>query len=258
MQNKYVGDVGDFGKYGLLRFLCGMRGSDGSDRRLRLGVHWYLHEDEKRKPHGKVTSYLTGSPWYRDALRSCDEELYKVLRELVTTCNRSVVAIRESGVLGDNTSFFEKMLTFDPRSSRTDRRDHRDDWLQSALKTTSDAQLIFMDPDNSISDTKDPLLKKGLKHVFIDDIRRFVDEDKSVVIYHHLGRQEAHCQQIQQWSETLGKKFSLPVRRLRYCRENSRAFFVIMQHAHGELLESRLDSFRRSSWVTGGHFEIVD
>ena len=86
MQNKYVGDVGDFGKYGLLRFLCGMHHPDGPQHMLRLGVHWYLQKDENDKSDGRLVSYLTGSPQYREALRACDEELHEMLYELVTTC----------------------------------------------------------------------------------------------------------------------------------------------------------------------------
>ena len=257
MQNKYVGDVGDFGKYGLLRFLSGMTDSEGSAQLLRLAVHWYLHEDEKNKSDGKFISYLTGRPRYRDALRSCDEELHDKLYELVAAHNRSVAAVREGGVLPEDTAYFEQILNFPRYSSRASRSQVREAWLDAALMTAREAELVFVDPDNSISCKKDPLRKEGLKHVFIDDIRRFVDNGKSVVIYHHLGRQGTHRQQILCWSETLRKEFGLPVRALRYRRGNSRAFFVIMQQPHRELLDCRLDSFPCSSWVSGGHFEIV-
>lgn len=54
--------------------------------------------------------------------------------------------------------------------------------MQAALKATQDAKLVFLDPDNSISITKDPLRKEGLKHVFIKDISKFIDAGKSAVI----------------------------------------------------------------------------
>ena len=120
---------------------------------------------------------------------------------------------------------------------------------RAALKTTQDAELVFLDPDNSISVRKDRLRKEGLKHVFIEDISKSIDDGKSVVVYHHLARVSKHRRQIECWSEILRKEFGLPVRALRYRRGNSRAFFVISQGEHRELLGDRLDRFGNSPWV---------
>ena len=225
---------------------------------LSLGVHWYLHEDEERKTDGKFTSYLTGQARYRNVLRRCDEELHQTLYELVTSGNRRVAAVRESGVLGENTPFFEEMLTFERRSSREDRCRRREVWLESALRTTGNAQIVFMDPDNSISRSKNPLLKEGLKHVFINDVRRFIDSGKSVVICHHLGRKGKHRQQICCWAQTLRDELEVPDCAMRYRRGTSRAFFIPIREEHTELLDCRLDAFATSSWIEEEHFDIVE
>ena len=135
-----------------------------------------------------------------------------------------------------------------------------DAWLQGALAELDPVDLVFLDPDNGISPKEDSSSKLGHKHTFLNDIRVFHKEGKSIVVYHSLLRGVkgyTHRSQIRDWSKKLRNEFELQVRGLRYCRWVSRAFFVIMQKEHRELLESRLDNFGRGPWGQCGHFEIV-
>jgi len=68
MKNQYIGDIGDYGKYGLLRFLA--------QRGLRIGVNWYLTENDDSSD-GKFVDYLN-----KEELRSADPTLFDFLRSI--------------------------------------------------------------------------------------------------------------------------------------------------------------------------------
>ena len=80
MQNRYAGDIGDYGKLGLLRSL--------SRTGLRIGVNWYLTPDEDHNGDGRHTAYLRD-----DSYRSFDEDLWRKLREIANSDQRSVAAL---------------------------------------------------------------------------------------------------------------------------------------------------------------------
>ena len=50
MQNRYAGDVGDFGKIGMLRCI--------EQSGVKIGVNWYLVEDESHNQDGKHIGYI--------------------------------------------------------------------------------------------------------------------------------------------------------------------------------------------------------
>ena len=257
MQNRYVGDIGDFGKYGLLRFLSGTRGSPTDERRLSLSIVWYLHPDESHNSDGKHIRYLSATSAYQQALRECDPELFETLRKLIADDTRSVTAIRRSPILPDDTVYYERSLYYSRSESRSARQAIRKRWLQAALEITSEAELVFVDPDNGISETVDPLRKNGPKFVFINDLQQFVEQNKSLVVYHHLGRQGTATEQIFRVSECLQDKLHLADRpwALRFRRGSARAYFVIPHELHRITLARRISHLLESSW--GAHFDLV-
>ena len=258
MQNRYVGDIGDFGKYALLRALIGLYTTPPPSRRLRLGIAWYLYPDESHNDDGKYTGYLNPTRSNRARFRACDPQLYDALQRVVDTGNRNVSAIRENPILPENTVFHENSLSYPQGMSRLARQLAREKWLADALEATIVADLVFIDPDNGISATADPLQKTGPKHVFLDDLGRFAQRGQSLAIYHHLGRQGTAAQQIERVSEYLRSNLELPdqPQAVRYRRGTARAYFLIMQVAHKPILESNLFSFLRGPWQQ--HFQLVD
>ena len=114
-----------------------------------------------------------------------------------------------------------------------------------------------MDPDNGISETVDPLRKNGPKFVFINDLQQFVEQNKSLVVYHHLGRQGTATEQIFRVSECLQDKLHLADRpwALRFRRGSARAYFVIPHELHRITLARRISHLLESSW--GAHFDLV-
>ena len=263
MQNRYVGDIGDFGKYGLLRALFGSGEASATEERLRLGIVWYLFPDESHNSDGKYTSFLNPTPENHARFRICDPQLYDGLQRLVNGEDRNVAAVRRCGILPCDTAYYETSLAYCPRMPRSARQATRESWIVSALRATAGAQVVFLDPDNGISES-DPYLKKGPKYVFIDDIRRFFHRGQSLLIYHHLGRHSTAEQQIRHWAKALQSDLNLPSlpRSLWYHRGTARAYFIVAQECHEVMLENQLESFRRSLWCWhrpgGPHFELVD
>ncbi len=252
MQNRYTGDIGDFGKYGLLRELC------GPPQKLRLGVVWYLFPDESHNSDGKHTGYLDGSPGNRARFRNCDAPLYDTLRRLVQDGKgRRVAGIRESGLLPDGTVYHEPELSYPPGASRHSRQATRRDWLSAALEATAGADVVFLDPDNGISETADPLGKNGPKFVFMEELREFAGRDRSMVIYHHQGRRGTAVQQINHLAGQLQSELDLPRRpwALWYHRGTARVYFIVPRKRHEPILEDRLARFLNGPWRD--HFEPV-
>ena len=254
MQDRYVGDIGDFGKYGLLRALT----EADQTPSLRLGVVWYLYPDESHNDDGKFTGYLCGNPRNHSRFRACDPALYDVLRHLVCNRQRNVSAVRCTGIFPSTTTYYEHPLSYPARMPLPERQKARERWLDAALSTTTTSDLIFVDPDNGISQTASPWRKKGPKYVFTDDCRRFYERGQSLIIYHHLGRQGSAEQQINHLAGVLQHCLGLTRTpwALRYHRGTARAYFVVLQENHRDTLEPRITQFLESPWNT--HFQLVE
>ena len=263
MQDRYTGDVGDFGKYGLLRYLTGQMETPPSGQAIRLGVVWYLYPDESNGD-GRFTGYLESSPANHARYRVCDPELYDTMRRLVESNNRNIAAVQKSHILPASALYYEPSLSFPPRMSRSDRQATRERWFDGALQATADADTIFVDPDNSLSDPAnginvsiDPLRKTGPKYVFIDDLHRFHERDQSLVVYHHLNRSAKAAEQIVKVAEALKSSLGLsrPPISLCYRRGSARAYFIVPRKEHESTLERRVESLLASPW--NSHFDLV-
>ncbi len=249
MQNQYVGDIGDFGKYGLLRALAG--------EPLRLGVAWYLFPDEKDRPDGKFTDYLCKSISKHRGLSECDTDLYRELRQIVMAeNNRTVARVQESGLLPKDTVYHGQALSFPNGESQPSRRVKREAWLNAVLESTKTADVVFVDPDNGITEKPIEFRKHGPKYVFMEDLKRFYERGKSLVVYHHMGRQGTAMEQISRVAGRLKERLSLPREpwALWYHRGTARVYFVVPRDEHRTELEKRLQGFYDSPWVKQGHF----
>jgi hypothetical protein len=178
VKNRYIGDLGDFAKYGLLRAIAG----PGRDRAFRLGVVWYLTPDDGRQD-GRHIHYLSASrpnPYSR-----ADPRVYGRLRRVVHQLGREVHHVQSAGVLPARTAFYPEPLAFPQLSPRlvAGRLGHRDAWLEGAVRATAGCDLVFLDPDNGLAP---PAVGRhtdaGLRYAYPDELRRFVDLGKSVIL----------------------------------------------------------------------------
>ena len=263
MQNRYVGDVADFAKYGLLRFLS----NDDHDR-LRLGLVWYLHHDQrhgadakKLNYDGKYTSYLVRTPDDdRREFRDCDSDLWDKLRDLILRDARCVHCVEEAGILPEDTAFYDAQLHYVPGGSskavRAAKITMREYWFHGALRVTEGAGLVCVDPDNGIASDEKMHLKDGPKHVYLPDLKAFWERGQSLVIYHHLERREDAPAQAETASNLLksGLAEAEPIPLL-WHRGSARIFFVVPRPDHERLIKERVNGLLKSPW--GKHFECV-
>ncbi|TFH42124.1 MAG: hypothetical protein E4G94_06815 [ANME-2 cluster archaeon] len=262
MQNRYTADLGDFGKYGLLKALCQTQDKD-EESNLRLGVVWYLVPDENHNDDGKHIKYLEPSYKNRNQFRNCDRDLYDALAEIIQTKERNVSNIRKSNIFPIHTAFYEEYLTFDNIPSngvnaRKKRMDHRKRWVNKALISTGDCDLIFVDPDNGLEvKSTERQHKLGPKYAYFDELLPKLKREQSLVIYHHISRQGSADDQInvrfQQINECLdGDDYAFA---LRYHRGTSRVFFVIPSEDHRNILIDRAKGFVQGPWSQ--HFTLI-
>jgi hypothetical protein len=240
MQNRYVGDVGDFAKYGLLRRLT-------RETALRLGVVWYLVDDENHNTDGRHISYLRDPSFIR-----LDPLLHSTLERLVSTNRRSIRAIEKAAILPPCTAFFSAPVSSQsaklvPRQERARRRVV---WLRRALAATASSEIVFFDPDNGLETASvQRHAPKSGKYVFWDELLPFWKRGQSLVIYHHLNRTATVARQADVLKERFAIRFpdaELAIFFL-WRRGSCRHFWLVGQKAHAEELKRATDAVQ-SDW----------
>jgi hypothetical protein len=192
MKNQYVGDLNDFAKYGILRALAGV----GRERVFRLGVVWYLTPDDGRGD-GRHIDYLSEARPNRYS--EADPYLYGRLHHVVHHLGREVPRVQAAGVLPARTAFFSEPLAFPqiPPRREADRLQQRNAWLERALAAMTRCDLVFLDPDNGLAP---PGARRhtsaAARYAFPDELQRFVELGKVVVVIQFFGRGAPRAEQI--------------------------------------------------------------
>ena len=263
MQDRYTGDVGDFGKYGMLRQLCGLRDEDADP--LKLGVVWYRPNPEliaSESVHdGRYIAYLCPkqenvSEKQEREYRCCDPPLYDGLREIVKRCDRRIEAVEKSGLL-PNVVFHRADVPGPVKGARGEARlAERQRWVNDALQTTVGCDIVFLDPDNGLEPKGVPITSaKAPKYAYLEEVGKWSKRCQSLVIYHHLGRNRPHRDQIAGWLECLRDEFkSHDIFALRFRRGTSRAFFVLATECHARTLRKRAEALTAAPWSK--HFDL--
>jgi len=253
MQNQYVGDVGDFGKYGLLRYLCGIYGTSGPI--LPLAVVWYLTPNEGGKA-GKHVRYLDPQPRNLRRFRECDPALWDALSEVVYDGHypaikqdrRNVKAVEEVGIFPPDTVYYAAPLIVDGKAV------DRTEWARDCVNRAKGRKVVFLDPDNGL----EPKATAGPKHILLTELEPFLEGNQTVIIYHHLGRNCSHREQISERSNQLKTHpGTSSVIALRYRRGTSRAYFILPTAEHDGLIQDRVRALLRSAWGQNRHFVPV-
>jgi hypothetical protein len=241
VQNRYVGDIGDFAKYGLLRQL--LTASD-----LRLGIVWYLFQNETHNSDGRHIGYLR-----KQVFSSLDPHLHQVLEKLVSTGTRSVKAVAKSGIFPKTTIYFDAPISgsFHRQSSRQVRELQRSAWLQKAIAATANCDLIFFDPDNGLeTPSVGRYSPKGGKYVFWDELSSFWESGQSLLVYHHLNRTASVVKQTEILQEKFAAKFPDAglIRHFLFRRGSCRHFWLIAQDRHTPYYQTAVERIFHSDW----------
>ena len=170
MQDRYAGDIGDYGKIGLLKCL--------QAHGFTIGVNWYrVPELDIEKREDGTFKQDDGKYLIPDKLRECDPVLADCLTEIAKG-ERSVTSIQNAELI-PGAVYFDEYLTVDGR----------EEWNESAFKLFADVNLVFMDPDNGllVKSVKERSAR-SVKYAFYDEVKRFTDAGKSVLVYNHRCR----------------------------------------------------------------------
>lgn len=241
MRDSYVGDVGDFGKYALLNALA------GDD--LRLGVLWCCNSEPDASQDGRFTQH--------PELRSCDPNLYDSLAQILKAKQRSLAHVESNNLLPSNTLFYStavpapKSRCFSAAARETQTR-LRIEWFNNGLQKLSEADLVFLDPDNGIAGRAKKHWRSSVKYVFEDEIAPWLRRSKSVVVYQHQQRKSL-AEQVSGQRKLLSAGEACHV--VSFHRRAVRIYYIISADDHKSRIIARLTNFLAGAW--GQHFNAI-
>jgi hypothetical protein len=233
MQNRYIGDIGDYSKFVLIKNLLNKK----------CGVIWYLYPNESHNNDGKFRDY--------EKFKLKDEEVVKIM---INFCNESKRKIDElEKVLVDNgfdLTFFndcieENCNTF--FSNWRERKEYRKKWFDKALEKVKNCDVVFADPDNGIEIKSCPTKSRKIsgKYIYFDEIKKLLQNHKTVIIYQHFEISKTHKELVKEKSKKVYKKvgndFNLYV--IKFKRVSPRAYFILSK----ENLEDKIKEFCNDS-----------
>ncbi|MFH1674684.1 MAG: ImmA/IrrE family metallo-endopeptidase [Pseudomonadota bacterium] len=237
MQDKYTADVGDFGKYCLLHELCNQAGVN-----IRLGVNWfYVTRPETQNGDGNHVSYLSDESEARDLFRFCLPELYDKLKAIVRQNKRRIAEIEANKVLPKGSVFYSKPIPYSATTA-DERISLRRAWFEESLTHLSQADVVFLDPDNGIqTDSANKGQPGALKYVFTDEIEAYYRSGKSVIIYNHRDRRprwEYEKKILANW------EYVVPpgdIKVLRFKRVSVRDYIFLIQKKHLDIMNRTIE-----------------
>jgi hypothetical protein len=234
LQDRYAGDIGDFAKFAILRGL--LRSTD-----LRLGLVWCLtsHSSDPQGD-GRHVDYLQTDRG-RLTYRQCDPHLYDCLAAIVRSGARSVAAFPNTGVLPEDSVYVDRLLTYDDMTLR-DRQAVRTSWLNEALQTTANCDVVMFDPDNGLEVPSTPKYRpKGTKYIFFDELREFVCRGQTVIVYQHSTRAGDLATQTSERLTELNAKLPLQTQpfALLWRRVSARSFLIAPTAKHARVMNEQ-------------------
>ena len=213
MQNRYVGDIGDYVKFALLRCLM---------PDYKLGVAWWLYEDEHHNKNGRHVEYQSHpAKW-----RHYDPDLYDGLRKIIDSGIRDVRQIEQSGLL-PNAVFHNTLVPVS--GTPAERRSARAKWYEQAKIALADSDLIFIDPDNGLETAGFSAgAKVAGKSVSIAELLGLSKPGQTLIVYHHQTRRRGgHLEELSHWSTRLRGAGFQSVDAIRSGSYSPRAFFLL-------------------------------
>ena len=171
--------------------------------------------------------------------------------------DRRIKAVEETDLLGPDTVFYGHQIPNPGERARgEDRVRDRQRWTEGALQKTENCDVVFLDPDNGLEPKSVSITSaKAPKYAYLEEVGKWSKRCQSLVIYHHLGRNRPHLDQIAGWLECLRDEFkSHDIFALHFRRGTSRAFFVLATAEHASVLRKRAQALVASPWSK--HFDL--
>lgn len=239
MRDSYVADVGDFGKYALLNTLA------GTD--VRLGVLWCRNSEPDATQDGRFTEY--------PELRACDPNLYDRLAQILKDKQRTLAHVENKQILPSNAIFYGTAMPA-PKTpcfssaAREVQSQLRAAWFEDGFKKLSEAELVFLDPDNGIATTRAKKhWRSSVKYVFEDEVTEWLKRSQSVVLYQHQQRRSL-IEQVSDQRKILAAGQTCHV--VSFHRRAVRIYYIIPTDDYEFRIAERLTCFLAGAW--GKHF----
>jgi len=254
MQHRYVPDLGDFSKFAVIDALSG-RGED------RTALIWYLvspHEvGDQHNNDGKHTTYLEDD---RQGMARCHPDLYQRFQAIHRTGEKHVGVYDRHRVL-PNVRYFSEPLSYDGRPL-SQREAWRAGWLNRALQTVADADIVVLDPDNGLmADRLSTRSQSAVKYAALDECKAFyASGQRSLIVYQHAHRQGTAEKQAGHALHRLAQHLGVERERvfaLRFHRGTTRFYMVVPAANHHLNMRERAKSLIDSEWGKRGHFSLI-
>ncbi len=128
-------------------------------------------------------------------------------------------------------------------------------WHDKARALVQTCDLVFTDPDKGILYDDRKTQKPSHEHSYWDELDSYLADGKSLVAYHHLGRQPGgHEQQAQGCLRRIRER-GYKAWAVHYRRGTSRLFLIIpARDEHRLVLWERTQRFVASRWQEHAHF----
>ncbi|MBQ9870716.1 MAG: hypothetical protein IJM27_02190 [Eubacterium sp.] len=233
MQDRYAGDIGDFGKIGLLKCL--------QAHGFTIGVNWYRVPEldiEKRKDG--TFKQDDGKYLIPEKYKECDPVLAECLTKIAQG-ERSVISIQKAGLI-PGAVYYDDYLTVEGR----------EEWNERAVKLFENVDLVFMDPDNGllVKSVKERSAR-SVKYAFYDEVKRFFDDGKSVLIYNHRCRkpESQYFKDIENNLEERIRVNQVMVQEITFPKGTVRDYFAIPAcQEHYEMFRDAFKNMKKSKW----------
>lgn len=200
MQERYLGDVHDFVKYAFMRHANQTTG-------WRMGLSWYLANprsvDHPQNNDGEQRYHLASGDW-----ASVDPDLLSALHRFQDPACRSLSVFEQSGILPASTHF---------ASAPVESKHARPAWHQGCLAALSEADFVFLDPDNGL-EVASMTPKTMPKYALFDEFQNYAEKFKMVTVIQFarqcdpMKRAEEVCSRIE---EATDLPITLPILRAR-------------------------------------------
>jgi hypothetical protein len=215
MKPQYVGDIGDFGKVLLLKHLAGLG--------FKIGINWVLTENDNGAD-GRHRDYIKYHG--EDCLCCCDRGL---LEDIAPLALKEISKRKIADLEGIIRSFSEGARFYSEIYPTEAAKSLRGELNDRAFSELQPAQIVFFDPDNGLA------LGHGssVKHVYLADVERYWKRGQSVLVYHHLSRNGAHNDQVEELKQQLQSHFSTDQGKIYHFRRGTaRVYILCLQPEH--------------------------
>jgi hypothetical protein len=126
-------------------------------------------------------------------------------------------------------------------------------WFDEALTKLSEADVVFLDPDNGMAAKRAKKHWRGsVKYIFEDEVTGWLNRGQSVVLYQHQQRRRL-SEQVSEQEKILGAGRACAA--VSFHRRAVRIYYILPAEDHAPRISERLTSFLAGAW--GEHFSQI-